>query len=601
MQSSSWPTVSSRALYLRAAEDLRQNQGQWDAYESRHHCVVLAGPGSGKTKTLTIKLARMLAEDIQEPRGVACITYNNECAMELEERLQALGIEPSRRVFIGTVHSFSLTQVILPYAKAAQMGLPDDFKVATRAERALALERALDRTIGGPQNPQAWDFRMGTYRRSILNRDSAEWRERDPQLAQLVEAFEEELRALGRIDFDDMPLLAVRALRQHDWLQKALLAKFPILVVDEYQDLGRALHRMVMGLCFSTGMRLFAVGDVDQSIYGFNGADPELLQNLAQRDDVETVRLRLNYRSGARIVTASNYALGEERDYEPVDGATEGTIYFHPCNGQYQHHAAYLFSDLLPEIQKRQPDLNLGDIAILYPAAWIGDAVAEAAQAAGLPTLRSDTNAPYPRASRLMRWLAECAEWCCGGWKTGSPRFGRLVNEGKRLFAEALAGEDAQLRFQRNLVEALWRRRDGTVLLHSWLSELREELVDNLLATCRTMQDEGETLGAFIERCATGDCQEMILSQFAGQGEGRDCVKLSTLHSSKGREFSVVIMFGMDEGRIPRNNSSDRNIVESRRLFYVGFTRAKTELHMMFSAHNPSRFISEVEVRLAQI
>lgn len=601
MQSSSWPTVSSRALYLRAAEDLRQNQGQWDAYESRHHCVVLAGPGSGKTKTLTIKLARMLAEDVQKPRGVACITYNNECARELEERLQALGIEPSRRVFIGTVHSFSLTQVILPYAKAAQMGLPDDFKVATRAERALALERAFDRTIGGAENPQTWDFRMGTYRRSILNRDSAEWRERDPQLAQLVEAFEKELRALGRIDFDDMPLLAVRALRQHDWLQKALLAKFPILVVDEYQDLGRALHRMVMGLCFSTGMRLFAVGDVDQSIYGFNGAYPELLQDLSQRDDVETVRLRLNYRSGSRIVTASNYALGEERDYEPADGAAEGTIYFHPRNGQYEHHAAYLFSDLLPEIQERLPDLNLGDIAILYPEAWIGDAVAEAAQAAGVPTLRSDKNALYPRASRLMLWLEECAEWCCGGWKTGSPRFGRLVNEGKRLFAEALAGEDAQLRFQRNLVEALWRRRDGTVLLHSWLSELREELVDNLLATCRTMQDEGETLGAFIDRCATGDCHEMILSQFARQGEGRDCVKLSTLHSSKGREFSVVIMFGMDEGRIPRNNPSARDLVESRRLFYVGFTRAKTELHMMFSAHNPSRFISEVEIRLAQI
>lgn len=592
--------MSSSALYLRAAEELRPNQGQWDAYQSHGHCVVLAGPGSGKTKTLTIKLARMLAEDVQEPRGVACITYNNECARELEDRLEVLGIEPGRRVFIGTVHSFSLTQVILPYAKAAQMGLPGDFKVATRAERALALERAFGRTIGGPENPQTWDFRMGTYRRSILNRNSAEWRERDHQLAELVEAFEEELRALDRIDFDDMPLLAVRALREHDWLNKALLAKYPILVVDEYQDLGRALHRMVMGLCFSTGMRLFAVGDVDQSIYGFTGAHPELLQALSERDDVGTVRLRLNYRSGSRIVTASNFALGEERDYEAADGAAEGTIYFHPRNGQYQHHAAYLFSTLLPEIQARLPDLDLGDIAVLYPAAWIGDAVAEAAQDVGIPTLRSDTNALYPRASRLMRWLEACAEWCCGGWQTGQPRFGRLVSEGKRLFAEALTGEDSQLRFQRNLVKALWNRRDGTVLLRSWLVELREELVDDLLQACRTMQDEGETLGTFVERCTSGDCQDMILSQFAGQGEGRDCIKLSTLHSSKGREFSVVIMFGMDEGRIPRNNPSARDLVESRRLFYVGFTRAKTELHVMYSAHSPSRFVSEVEARLAE-
>ncbi len=199
-----------------------------------------------------------------------------------------------------------------------------------------------------------------------------------------------------------------------------------------------------------------------------------------------------------------------------------------------------------------------------------------------------------------MRWLEQCAEWCCGGWQTGSPRFGRLTNDGKRLFAEALASEEAQTSFRRKLVEALWGRRDGNVSLHQWLHQLHEELLDDLVEACRTMQDEGETLGAFIERCATDDCRDMILSQFAGQGEGRNCIKLSTLHSSKGREFSVVIMFGMDEGRIPRNNPSARDLVESRRLFYVGFTRAKAELHLMYSAHNSSRFVAEVEARRAE-
>ncbi len=539
----------------------------------------------------------MLAEDVQDPRGIACITYNNECARELEDRLEALGVEGGRRVFIGTVHSFSLTQIILPYAKTAQMGLPEEFKVATRAERAIALERAFRRTIGGPENPQTWDFRMGTYRRSILNRESAAW-EGDPQLARLVEAFEAELRALGRIDFDDMPLLAVRALRKHVWLQKALLAKFPILAVDEYQDLGRALHQMVMGLCFSTGMRLFAVGDVDQSIYGFTGAHPELLQRLSERDDVQTVRLRLNYRCGARIVTASTYALGQERDYEAAEGASDGTIYFHPLTGQYPGQANCLFTHILPEIQARNLDIRLGDIAILYPTAWIGDALASAAIDAGLSTLRSDTNALYPRSSRLMRWLEQCAEWCCGGWQTGSPRFSRLVNEGKRLFTEALTAEEGQISFQRRLVEILWNRRDGTLALQTWFEEIHDSLIGDLLTACRTMQDEGDTLATFIERCTTGDCNQMLLSQFAGQGEGRDCLKLSTLHSSKGREFSVVIMFGMDEGRIPRNNPTPRDLVESRRLFYVGFTRAKTELHMVFSTRSQSRFVAEVERRL---
>lgn len=318
--------MSDRAAYLRAASQLRRNPGQWAAYESRGHCVVLAGPGSGKTKTLTTKMARMLAEDVREPRGVACITYNNECARELEDRLAALGVEPGGRVFIGTVHSFSLTQIILPYAKAAGLGLPEGFGVATRVERQTALAEAVARTVDGPTNPQDWDFRLGNHRRSILNRDSAEWRETDPELSELAEAYEAELRRRGLIDFDDMPLLAVRALRDNPWLQQALLAKYPILVVDEYQDLGVALHRMVMGLCFRAGMRLFAVGDADQSIYGFTGARPELLRRLSDREDVETIRLRLNYRSGSRIVTAASVALGEERDYEAADAAAQGTV-----------------------------------------------------------------------------------------------------------------------------------------------------------------------------------------------------------------------------------------------------------------------------------
>ena len=129
MRSSLWSRVSKRALYLSAAEDLRDNAGQWQAYNSEGHCVLLAGPGSGKTKTLTLKLARMLSENVEEPRGVACITYSNECARELEDRLYTLGIEPGRRVFVGTVHSFSLTQIVIPYAKTANINLPDNFRV----------------------------------------------------------------------------------------------------------------------------------------------------------------------------------------------------------------------------------------------------------------------------------------------------------------------------------------------------------------------------------------------------------------------------------------------------------------------------------------
>lgn len=134
--------------------------------------------------------------------------------------------------------------------------------------------------------------------------------------------------------------------------------------------------------------------------------------------------------------------------------------------------------------------------------------------------------------------------------------------------------------------------------LACWLRNLYDALISDLAKACRTMEDDVEILRAFIGRCSEGDCQAMTISQFAGQGTGLDSLNLTTLHSSKGQEFSVVIMFGIDAGRLPRRNLTSRELVESRRLFYVGLTRAKTEVHMMFSARNPSQFISELQRRL---
>ena len=565
---------------------------------SRGHVALLAGPGSGKTKTLTIKLARILAEDVKEPRGAACITYNNECARELETRLEALGVELSRRVFIGTVHSFSLTQVVLPYAKAAKLGLPDGFRVATNRQQRAALEVAHAKVIGGPGNPHDLTFRMGTYRRSILNRESSVWRDRDPEMANLVEAYETALRANGLIDFDDMPLLAVKALREHEWVQRAILAKFPVLVVDEYQDLGRALHRMVLGLCFGAGIRLVAVGDVDQSIYGFAGANPELLKQVSEREDVQTVRLKLNYRSGTKIVTASEYALGEVRGYEAPPGSQEGTIFFHALAGDYATQADHLFGVIVPDLFNRLPDLMPGDIAVLYPAAWIGDSVAQAAEAHGLSVVRTDTNALYPRGSRLLRWLELCAAWSCGGWRSGRPRFRKLQTEGYQLFAEAIPTDDARLSFRHGLLAFLWPRRDGALPLHAWLKQIHDEFLEPFFNASTTLDDERANLEALIARTDVGgDAEAITLGAFAGNGDGRDRVNLSTLHSAKGREFRVVVLFGMDEGRIPRNGASPGQRREARRLFYVGFTRPEDELHILYSAARPSSFITEVMAR----
>ncbi|MGQ5288512.1 3'-5' exonuclease [Pectobacterium actinidiae] len=364
-------------------------------------------------------------------------------------------------------------------------------------------------------------------------------------------------------------------------------------------EVGRSASWLRPPVFLDTGMRLFAVGDVDQSIYGFTGATPELLRRLSERDDVETVRLGLNYRCGSRIVSASEYALGEVRGYKAPDGAHEGMIYFHPCAGDRARQAQYLIDELIPEIRERRPDTNLGEIAVLYPAAFLGNEVANAAVEQGYSVIRTDGNALYPRGSRLMRWLEQCAMWCCGGWRSGVPRLSRVISEGARLFHETITDEDERLIFQRDLIATLWDRRDETLSLSDWLAALRDDIIRPRVNLARSLADEYGTLNDFLTRIGpAGDVDDFPLAEFAGIGRGRDRLNLSTLHSAKGREFDVVILFGVEEGRLPRNRATENDLREARRLFYVGFTRARYEIHLIYGEHNPSRFVTEVQARL---
>ncbi|MEM6899911.1 MAG: 3'-5' exonuclease, partial [Pseudomonadota bacterium] len=213
--------------------------------------------------------------------------------------------------------------------------------------------------------------------------------------------------------------------------------------------------------------------------------------------------------------------------------------------------------------------------------------------------IRADNQAIYPRSSRLMRWLEQSATWCCDGWRSGNPRFSRIVGEANRMFSEALPNDAACMEFQGALLRLLWERRDSTLSLHDWLGALRQELLVEVLNRSRTLVDESEKLDDLILKTAPGEPhEEMSLGQFCGHGNGNNRINLTTLHSSKGREFRVVVMFGMDEGGIPRRRPSERDIREARRLFYVGFTRAEEEIHIVCSKSKASRFAIELAQRL---
>ena len=573
------------------------NAEQAAAIHSHRNCVVLAGPGSGKTKTLTAAMARSL-RDIADPRGVACITYSNECALELEHRLATLGVERSHRAFIGTVHSFALTQIISPYARCTLPGIPTTLRIATLSESKECIEKAHAQAIGEHEDPHArWAFAQ-SKRRTTLNRLSNDWLKTTPQLTAFIESYEANLRLKGLIDYDDMPLLALRIIREHNWVRSAVKSKFPALFIDEYQDLGHALHELVNLLCFEGGIRLFAVGDVDQSIYGFNDAEPKLLGSLVDRPDVETIKLRTNYRCGTRIINASQGALGEERDYIAPAGAEAGIVNFHQVQGNIDTQAAFVTNKLIPSIQKTGVPLEA--MAILYRDAWLGTHIAEAAQASRLPFIRSDKEALLPRNSTHARFIEACAHWVAGGWRKASPPFQRLLQQAVSLIYNHKPADQFQRNIELELIKFLKSESRGPSA-HEWLLTLKRELFESWSIRSTVKSDDWTIVDKLIAKTAP-DSQHADLTTAAlgGYIDGPGQLNLSTFHSAKGREFNTVILFGVNFNILPhpKRDTTPKKKMEARRLFYVGVTRAQKRLHIVVEKDRHSPWVLELYNRI---
>ena len=599
------PLREVSAAYLRQSADLVDNPGQWAAYESQGHCVVLAGPGSGKTKTLVLKLARILAEDVRAPRGVACITYSQECARELTRRLEALGLRDASNLFVGTVHGFCLRHILMPYARLAGLDLPHPLTLATTRQADQTFRREAERLLGIGQPYKPHD--MGKYRRVHLDRDTAEW-EADPDLARITEAYEAALRREGLIDFDDLVIFGNRLIADHDWVLPAMRARWPVLAVDEYQDLGVPLHRIVTRLAFDGGVRLFAVGDADQSVYGFTGADGGLLLELAARDDVEEVRLELNYRSAGRIIRASELALGEARGYRPRDARRQAVIEFIERPGGLEDQASYVAETIIPAALRDKPGRSPGDIAILYRAANVGDVFAEALTGAGYDHIRVDNAAPYKKVG-LTSWIEDCAAWSAGGWREGRPQLGGLISRWVG-FRSGRASELEARRAARILTAFLSEHRSDAGLAAPFVAAIRRTLVDPLTARETSLADQREQVRRMGEAFGPeGVLQALDLRSLGGRDGSPTHINMLTLHSAKGCEYDVVIMVGLDMGAMPWRRENEAELRESRRLFYVGMTRAGDAIHMLYSGWVPGRygaqrlgrspFVAELEERLA--
>lgn len=578
------PSRNESTAYLQHAEELRANTAQWAAYESQGHCVVTAGPGSGKTKTLVLKLARILAEDVREPRGVACITFSQECARELNRRLGTLGLHESSRLFIGTVHGFCLRHLLMPYSKLADLGLPAQFAVATQAQSREVFNRVADARFGiGHPFKQA---EVDKLRRTVSDRASPVWHEIG-ELAALAVLYEAELHRVELIDYEDMVLYGERLVREHDWVLPLIRAKFPVLAVDEYQDLGASLHKIVNRLVFDGGVRLFAVGDPDQSIYGFSGADSSSLKELATRDDVAAVRLEINYRSAGHIVRVAERALGEPRGYRAFDDQRSARVRMVKCPDGLASQARHALSKIVPEVLANKEGRQLGDIAILYRAADIGDVVAEAAAKEGLDFIRVDNAAPY-RKCGLTSWIEDCAAWCSGGWQEAQPKLQSLLS---RYSAFRHQQDEKSARAEAHgLTDFLWHHR-GNGAAKSFVQELREKLLNALMTSEPALSDQSAQVNAMMKALdAGGPIHGLDMARLGGRDGSPAQLNLLTLHSAKGCEYDVVIMLGLDEGLFPWSNEHGATLNESRRLFYVGLTRARDEVHMLYSGWTENKY-----------
>ena len=248
---------------------------------------------------------------------------------------------------------------------------------------------------------------------------------------------------------------------------------------------------------------------------------------------------------------------------------------------------------------------------MLYLDRYDGDVIEEAVRAAGMKFIRVDRGGPYAKTP-LTRWVEDCAAWCAGGWKTGFPRLSGLIRTWKG-FNPSIRTEDGVYELKLSLVRFLFGHRTPGITASTWLTEAHNALLEPVLKREATMRDESVAVANLLRVCGKdGKLNELTVAGLGGQAGSPEHLNLITLHSAKGLEFDVVVMMGMDQGRMPswaaRTPESKR---EPRRLFYVGVTRSRHEVHITFSGftvnrqgrrfdNGPSEFIVEVARRLKE-
>ena len=620
------------------------NPAQHDAVIHRGGpMLVVAGAGSGKTRVLTHRIAHLIQQDNVSPFGILAITFTNKAAQEMKDRVARLVGPVAEKMWVSTFHSAC---VRILRRDAEQLGYPRAFSIYDQAD-AVRLTGYVVRDLGLDTKkfvPRAIHGHISNLKNDLISPNNALDRAGniyDRKIAETYVEYQRRLRAAGAMDFDDLLTVTVELFNNHPDVLDHYRQRFQHVLVDEYQDTNPAQNDMVLKLA-DQHRNVFVVGDSDQSVYAFRGAD---IRNILEFEkafpDTSVVVLDQNYRSTQVILDAANSVISNNLGRKPKDLWTDKSagdkIVLYRADDEVDE-SAWIISEL--ERLHQHGTLRWSDVAIFYRANAQSRIVEERLASASIPYRVVGGTRFYDRreAKDALAYLRAAVN------RSDEVSLKRVLNVPKRgvgdssvarldqyasahgvPFREALSNwpeagisgtAKKGLASFTELIDQLSQRvSDGpaellqTALERSgYLEELRDE---------RSIEAEGrlENLAELIgsaEPYKTCDefLEQVSLVSPTDELDDQSEVTLMTLHTAKGLEFPLVFIIGMEDGIFPSFMSlgDPDQLEEERRLAYVGITRAEEQLYLTLAEsrwiygqqqyNTPSRFLKEIPDQL---
>ncbi len=618
---------------------------------ARQSALVLAGAGSGKTRVLTTRIAHLLQSGQASPAGILAVTFTNKAAREMLTRLESMMPINTRGMWIGTFHGLC-NRLLRAHHRDA--GLPQTFQILDSQDQQSAIKRLLKALNIDDEKfkPRETGWFINAAKEQGLRAGAVEAHDEfSRRQVEIYRAYDEQCQREGVADFAELLLRSFELLSRNAPLLEHYRERFKFILVDEFQDTNKLQYRWIRLLASDNGC-VFGVGDDDQSIYGFRGADTGNMRDF-QRDFAieQVIKLEQNYRSHGSILDAANAVIKHNasrlgKNLWTEAGKGEPLRIFAAANDGEE---ANFIVDEVKNLHRE--GMALTDMALLYrsnaQSRVLEHALFRAAIAYrvygglrfferqeikhALAYLRlagnPDDDGAFSRVVNFpprgigARTLEQLQDTAAAGKGGGAMSLMQAARSG------ALAGRSAAaLGAFVNVIENL---RLSSVVLP--LPELIDEMIDKSgLKTYYQSEREGadrlENLAELVNAAATFateyDGEDTPLTAFlthasleAGEhqaGVGDDCLQLMTVHSAKGLEFRSVFMSGLEEGLFPHENSRNAQdgIEEERRLMYVAITRARERLYLSYAGirmlHGQprygavSRFVEEIPSELCK-